>query len=121
MTELGNPAADDANKVRDETRPLWVMVIAFVTGFIAVLTLGCGVLVWVAPGAKVNLVFDFEQWGHRGTLAIHRFGLGAILFGVGVWFTLITRGLWQRRRYGLVMGGITLAVVAAIAIRAAVT
>jgi len=121
MTELRNAAAEAEKPTRNSLRPIWVAVVAFVTGFIAVLTLGCGILVWVVPGTKVNLVFDFEEWGHKTTLAIHRFGLGAILVGAGIWFTVLTRGLWRRRRYGTVLGLITVAVVLAIAIRVAVS
>ena len=110
MTELGNRAADARNAKTRPGGPVWLAVLVFVTGFIAVLTLGLGILVWVAPRAIVNLELGFEPWGHKVTILIHRFGLGAILFGVGAWFALMTRGLWQRRRYGTVLGVMTLGV-----------
>ena len=98
-----------------------VAVFAFVTGFLAVMLLGCGIIVWVAPQAKVDLTIGIDELGPWAVFTLHRFGLGAVLFGVGVWFTLITRGLWQGRRYGQVLGWITLAVALVIAILVAVT
>jgi hypothetical protein len=98
-----------------------VAVIAFVTGFLGVLLLGLGVLVWVVPRGKIKVDIGLEELGHGVHIVLQRFGLGAVLFGLGVWFTLLTRGLWQGRRYGSVLGWITLAVIAVIAIMVAVT
>lgn len=96
-------------------RSTLVTVISFVTGFFAVLLLGLGILVWVSH-STVNLNIGIDQWGMKKTFWLHRRGCGALLFGLGVWFTLVTRGLWQERRYGRVMGWVTLVVAVLIAI-----
>jgi hypothetical protein len=105
---------------RRRSRPIWLTVIVFVTGFLAVLFLGCGIIIWVSH-AKVNVSLGIDQWGIKKTVWIHAFGLGAILFILGVWFTILTRGLWQGRRYGRVLGWMTLGAIAAIAILVTLT
>ena len=95
-------------------------VLAFITGFLAVMLLGLGILVLVAH-STVNVSLGIDQWGIKRTIWLHRRGLGSLLFGLGVWFTLLTRGLWQRHRYGRVMGWVTIAVIVLIAIILAVS
>lgn len=97
-----------------ERHPL-VTVGTFVSGFLAVMLLGLGATIWLL-GLNVNFNFAIDQWGLKKTISLHKFGSSAVLFGLGVWFTLLTRGLWQQRRYGRIMGITTVVVVVLIAI-----
>lgn len=96
-------------------------VLAFVTGFMAVLFLGLGTLFLVLRGAHANITFEWKEHAPWAHFTLHRIGLGITLFSIGVWFTVLTRGLWQNRRYGRVMAYITLAGVGVIAILQAVS
>jgi hypothetical protein len=105
---------------RPMRRSTLVTVLTFITGFFAVLLLGLGILVWISHSTiSANLTID--QWGMKKTLWIRRGGAGALLFGLGVWFTIITRGLWQGHRYGRIMGWITVVLIVLIAILLAVS
>jgi uncharacterized BrkB/YihY/UPF0761 family membrane protein len=116
MSDLGPPlSASIPADPRRHPRSVWLTIIVFVTGFLGVLFLGLGILVWVAPRSQVNIDIGIDQFGHHFRIFLHRFGLGAVLFGAGVWFTLLTRGLWQRKRYGRVLGWVTVALVVAVA------
>jgi len=96
-------------------------ILASITGFLAVMLLGIGLLFLVLRGANVNLDFGFDLAGKTRHLMLHRLSLGGLLFGTGAWFALLTRGVWQRKRYAKTMGWITLAVAVAIAILLAVS
>src|SRR5947209_14466764 len=96
--------------------PPWLIAIALAAGFFAVLCLGLGLLFLVDWHAQVNIDIGFDILGKHPHLVLHRVALGTVLFGTGVWFTLLTRGLWQKRRYGRVMGWMTVAAIVGIAI-----
>jgi hypothetical protein len=96
--------------------PPWLVAIALLTGFVAVLCLGLGVLFLVDRGAQVNIDIGMDIRGKQPHLFLHRLAVGTTLFATGVWFTLLTRGLWQNRRYGRVMGWMTVAAIVGIAI-----
>ena len=99
---------------RPERHPL-VTVLTIVSGFLAVMMLGLGATIWLL-GLHVNFNFAIDQWGLKKTISLHKVGSSAVLFVLGVWFTLLTRGLWQQRRYGRMMGITTVVVVVLIAI-----
>lgn len=99
---------------RPERHPL-VVVATLLSGFLAVMLLGLGGAIWLL-GLHVNFNFAIDQWGLKKTISLHKVGSSAVLFVLGVWFTLLTRGLWQQRRYGRIMGIGTVVVVVLIAI-----
>lgn len=111
-----NSTAVVAGRSARRKPPWWLVAIALLTGFLAVLCLGLGVLFLVDWHAQVNIDFGFDIMGKHPKLVLHRLALGSVLFGTGVWFTLLTRGLYQKRRYGRVMGWITVAAIVGIAI-----
>ena len=99
---------------RPERHPL-VTVSTIVAGFLAVMLLGLGATIWLL-GLNVSFNFSIDQWGLKKSLSLHKLGTSAVLIVLGIWFTLLTRGLWQQRRYGRIMGIGTVVVVVLIAI-----
>ena len=97
-----------------ERHPL-VTVATLLAGFLAVMLLGLGVTIWLL-GLNVTFNFGIDQWGMKKTISLHKAGCSAVLIVLGVWFTLLTRGLWQQRRYGRMMGIATVVIVVLIAI-----
>jgi hypothetical protein len=99
---------------RPERHPL-VTVATLLSGFLAVMFLGLGAAILLL-GLNVSFNFGIEQWGLKKTISLHKAGTVTVLFCLGVWFTLLTRGLWQQQRYGRVMGIVTVVIVVVIAI-----
>jgi hypothetical protein len=121
---MEQPATEADNMMVGVQRPqrkTLESVLAFVTGFMAVLFLGIGTLFLVVRSTSANVTFDWPELAPWAHFTLHRIGLGITLFSIGAWFAVLTRGLWQNRRYGRVMAYITLAGVAAIAIWLAVS
>ena len=97
-----------------------ILAIAVLAGILAALFLVLGAVLLVDWHITVNADLAFDLIG-RHVIAVHRVGGGLLLFISGTWFAVLTRGLWRRRRYGRIMGWITLGVLVVIAILLAVS
>jgi hypothetical protein len=97
-----------------------VIIIAVLTGLFGLLCLVLGGIFLIDRHIKVNADLSFDLIG-RHVIVLHRVGGGLLLFGVGAWFAVLTWGLWRGQRYGRIMGWVTLATIALIAILLAVS